>query len=332
VQGNDARPRPPLGQLGRRAPLVRVFRRVDQFVDVVAAHHGFDGAASIAFWFFLSLVPLLVFAGWILGAVARSRGADFLLNPILDLLPGAAAESLVREQIERMSRPGSDPVAPLAVVGFLWSSSSGLHNLMDVFENAVKVARRPWWKQRLLALGWVVVGLVTAAATAWLLTRVDTAFHGQDTTTAPSSAPSSSATAGPVASSDDKARRHGDLRGARNHIKQRVTKLLHTPAEQTVGALVMLSIGTTFLAGFYRLAVVHPAGVRRRAWPGALVAVAIWVAVSWGFGTYVGSLGDYALYYGGLAAVAVILVWLYLTGLALVLGAVVNAQLEGIRD
>ncbi len=329
MQANEARPRRPLDA---RAPLVRVFRRVDQFVDVVAAHHGFDGAASIAFWFFLSLVPLLVFAGWILGAVARSRGADFLLNPVLDLLPGAAAESLVREQIERMSRPGSDPVAPFAIVGFLWSSSSGLHNLMDVFENAVKVARRAWWKQRLLALAWVIVGLVTAVATVWILTRVDTAFHGQDTTaTAPSS--SASATGAPLApSADDKGKHHGEPRGTRSHIKQRVSKLLHTPAEQTVGGLLMLAIGTTFLAGFYRLAVVHPAGVRRRAWPGAFVAVAIWIAVSWGFGTYVGSLGDYALYYGGLAAVAVILVWLYLTGLALVLGAEVNAQLEGIRD
>jgi membrane protein len=314
------------------APLVRLFRRVDQFVDVVAAHHGFDGAASIAFWFFLSLVPLLVFAGWILGAVARSRGADFLLNPVLDLLPGAAAESLVREQIERMSRPGSDPVAPLAILGFLWSSSSGLHNLMDVFENAVKVARRAWWKQRLLAVAWVVVGLVTAVATVWILTRVDVAFHGQDTAVAATSSSAQPPGAPPAPSADDKARHHGDLRGARSHIKQRMTKLLHTPAEQTIGGLVMLTIGTTFLAGFYRLAVVHPAGVRRRAWPGAFVAVAIWVAVSWGFGTYVGSLGDYALYYGGLAAVAVILVWLYLTGLALVLGAEVNAQLEGIRD
>jgi membrane protein len=328
VQANEARPRPPLDG---KAPLVRAFRRVDQFIDVVAAHHGFDGAASIAFWFFLSLVPLLLFAGWILGAVARSRGADFLLNPVLELLPGPAAEQLVREQIEHMSRPGTDPIAPLAILGFLWSSSSGLHNLMDIFENAVKVARRPWWKQRLLALGWVVVGLMTAVATVWLLTRVDTAFHSQDTTVtaAPSSsAPSSSASA----SSDDKGSHRPDLRSARGHIKQRVRKLLHTPAEQTVGGLVMLVIGTTFLAGFYRLAVVHPAGVRRRAWPGAFVAVALFVAVSWGFGTYVGSLGDYALYYGGLAAVAVILVWLYLTGLALVLGAEVNAQLEGIRD
>jgi membrane protein len=46
----------------------------------------------------------------------------------------------------------------------------------------------------------------------------------------------------------------------------------------------------------------------------------------------VSSLGNYALYYGSLAAVAVLLIWLYLSSLALVFGAEVNAQLEGVRD
>ncbi len=54
--------------------------------------------------------------------------------------------------------------------------------------------------------------------------------------------------------------------------------------------------------------------------------------VSWAFGNYAVSIGDYALYYGSLAAVAVLLVWLYLTSLTLVIGAEVNAQLEGLRD
>ena len=54
--------------------------------------------------------------------------------------------------------------------------------------------------------------------------------------------------------------------------------------------------------------------------------------VSWAFEAYALSIADYALYYGSLAAVAVLLVWLYLTSLALVLGAEMNAQLEGVRD
>ena len=66
----------------------------------------------------------------------------------------------------------------------------------------------------------------------------------------------------------------------------------------------------------------------RSAWPGALAAVASWLVVSWFFGLYVVSMSSYALYYGSLAAVAVMLIWLYLTSLSLVVGAQVNAQLE----
>ena len=76
----------------------------------------------------------------------------------------------------------------------------------------------------------------------------------------------------------------------------------------------------------------HPPGVVRRAWPGAIVALTAWLVVSWGFGVYVTSLGRYALFYGSLATVAVLLVWFYLTSWALLIGAELNAQLEGLRD
>ena len=89
-----------------------------------------------------------------------------------------------------------------------------------------------------------------------------------------------------------------------------------------------MSKSTTLLAGFYRFAVEHPEGVRRRVWPGTFTAVASWLIVSWGFGLYAVSMSSYALYYGSLAAVAIMMVWLYLTSLSLVIGAEVNAHLE----
>ena len=92
----------------------------------------------------------------------------------------------------------------------------------------------------------------------------------------------------------------------------------------------MLLVALLGLALFYRFAVEHPPGIHRRAWPGAIVAIASWLLVSWVFGAYLGSLGTYAVYYGSIAAVAVLLVWLYLTSLALLLGAEVNAMLEGV--
>ena len=65
------------------------------------------------------------------------------------------------------------------------------------------------------------------------------------------------------------------------------------------------------LAIFYRTAVVHPPGVRRRVWPGTIVALLFWALVSWAFGHYVRTIAHYAVYYGSLATVAVILLWLY---------------------
>ena len=85
------------------------------------------------------------------------------------------------------------------------------------------------------------------------------------------------------------------------------------------------------LAAFYRYSVEHAPDIRRRVWPGTFAAVASWLVVSWGFGLYAVSVASYAVYYGSLAAVAVMMIWLYLTSLALVVGATVNAHLEGVR-
>src|SRR5688572_14375072 len=87
-------------------------------------------------------------------------------------------------------------------------------------------------------------------------------------------------------------------------------------------------MSTAALAAFYRTATLRSRAVRHRVWPGALVAIASWAFVSWGFAAYVATIAHYAVFYGGLAAIAVILLWLYLTSLALLVGAEVNAHLE----
>jgi membrane protein len=72
--------------------------------------------------------------------------------------------------------------------------------------------------------------------------------------------------------------------------------------------------------------------VTRRVLPGAALAVVLWLVISWAFGLYVSTLAEYAVFYGSLAAVAVLLVWLWLTSLAILVGAELNSQLEGLRD
>ena len=212
------------------------------------------------------------------------------------------------------------------MIGYFWTASSGLHNLMDVFETAARVVkRRPWWLQRAIALGWVVAGLAAACVLAWSLVRVDAALHRGDAPGRPATAAVSTSASPPTPASPARTTPIGRARGA---LKHRVHAALHTPLEEALASGLMLVVGLALLAGFYRFAVDHPPDVERRFWPGAFTAVASWLVVSWVFGIYAVSTASYALYYGSLTAVAVMLVWLYLTSLSLVVGAEVNAMLE----
>ena len=192
-------------------------------------------------------------------------------------------------------------LAPLSVLGFVWLTTNGVHNLMDVFELLIHAAPRPWWKQRLMAMAWLA-GLLSAIALAtwiWLIvTGVTADLHG-----------------------------HTHLPSLLRHASG-----LFEAGWRLLGVLTLFAaISLAAVATFYRIAVVYPDGVRPHIWPGTWVAHVLWVVVSWGFGTYVRTMGHYAIFYGSLATVAVILLWMYLTSLALVVGAEVNAQLTGLR-
>ena len=97
---------------------------------------------------------------------------------------------------------------------------------------------------------------------------------------------------------------------------------------KTAATLVAMVTATLLLAAFFRIGV-RRSEVKRVVWPGAIVTVAIATAASWGFARFARTLARYALFYGSLAAVAVFLLWLWLLCVALLVGAELNAQLEG---
>jgi membrane protein len=305
----------------------------ERLVLRLLAHNAFEAAASVAFWFFLSVMPLLVIAGFFVGQVARTRGVDDLVGPLLEVVPDSA-ESLIRSELERLAGGRGASLAPVGILGFLWTASSGLHNLMDAFEATVKAPRRAWWKQRAIALGWLVIGLATACTIAWVVVSVSRSLSGSDAVAQAPAAPPAVSQPPPGRFAPERGERGAKPsvpppRPAREPI--RVSRL-RNPRTQVLAATLLLVSGMLLLGGFYRFAVEHPPGVARRVWPGAAAAVVSWLAVSWVFGAYVSSsVATYALYYGSLAAVAILLIWLYLTSLALVLGMEVNAELEGLR-
>jgi len=72
--------------------------------------------------------------------------------------------------------------------------------------------------------------------------------------------------------------------------------------------------------------------VEHRTWywitPGSLVATVAWVTMSLGLRVYVNYFGNYTATYGSIAGVILLLLWLYLSGLVLLLGAEINAEIE----
>ena len=66
--------------------------------------------------------------------------------------------------------------------------------------------------------------------------------------------------------------------------------------------------------------------------PGAVVAVVIWIVASAAFAFYVGNFGSYNKTYGTLGGVIAFLVWMWITNLAVLFGAELNAETERARE
>ena len=71
----------------------------------------------------------------------------------------------------------------------------------------------------------------------------------------------------------------------------------------------------------------------RESLPGAAFALTLWVGVTLGFSYYVANIGSYSLLYGSLSTIMVLMLWLWLTGVALIMGGVFNRALaETMRE
>jgi uncharacterized BrkB/YihY/UPF0761 family membrane protein len=331
----------------------RILRALRRLGHGLVLHDALQAAPAMAFHFFLSLMPLLVFVGFVVGSIAKRRGVNAVLSPVLDNLP-EAAEGIVKSEVGRLA--GANALGPLAAIGFLWIASGGTQGLMHAMETVVGAPRRPWWRKRLIALGWVVSALALFAGAGFAIIQWDRVMHppevvGIETPSAANVGPekgilktasSSSVDGNGVAikretSSDPipaptAAVSSGASKGSRAERRERRRKIVRSGGERALGLSMSILFATAVLAVFYRLAVRHSKRVTRRVIPGALLAVVLWLVISWAFSLYVKSLGEYAVYYGSLAAVAVLLVWLWLTSLAILIGAELNSQLEGIRD
>lgn len=115
----------------------------------------------MAFDAFLSLIPLVAFAGYLLSRL--HQGFDVVMRPLLRAAPPAVAQ-VVADEFLRLSE--SAAVAPISLTGFLWISSGGISTAMGVFETIYNSTERSWYVRRAIAAACVIASLALVPITA----------------------------------------------------------------------------------------------------------------------------------------------------------------------
>lgn len=252
--------------------------------------------AEVAFFSLLSLPPTLLAVFGTVGYVAQALGPqaaadirDRLLDGVSPFLTGRAQEGL-GSLLDRFLEEGQAGVASVGVVLALWSASRATKVFMEAVHIAYDTTEsRTGLRRRAVAFGITLLGIFGAVVVIPLIV------------------------AGP---------RVGRAIGRPVGLESALATAWRIAYWPGVGLL-----GIALLASFY-----HFALSARTPWlrdlPGAVLAAGLWFAGAAGLRLYVSMTIENNTTYGSLAAPIAILLWLYVTALALLVGAELNAEIE----
>ena len=246
-------------------------------------------AAQLAYYFFLALFPAILF---LLALASFFPLTNFIGQAVAALRPFAPAEVLnfLEEQLRRLSNANSGGILTLGILGAIWSSSAAVVAIIGSLNRAYDIDEgRPWWKVRLTAIG------LTLALAAMILLAFSLIVVG------PTVAEHLTASFGFGA------------------VFEWTWRILQWPL---AFFLVSTAVGLVYYFA--------PDAEQDWVWitPGAIVGTVLWVIVSLAFKVYVANFADYNATYGTVGGVIVLLLWFYISGLAILVGAEMNAEIE----
>ena len=251
-----------------------------------------DRAAALAFSFILALFPLMIFLFALFGIFASHGSAlqQDLFNSLSKAVPPDAFK-VITHTISEVTRHASGGKITLGLVLTLWFASGGMASIISGLDGVYELKEtRSFFKVRLLALGLTIaLSFLIAVALAVFLAGGYVVNHLGS---------------------------HYGLEGA-------------MVMAWRVGQIV---IGLAFVIISFSLLYYYGPDVEEQHWywitPGSLVGVALWVGASYAFRTYLHFFNSYNKTYGSLGAAMILLMWLFITGLAFLLGGEINAQIE----
>jgi len=249
-----------------------------------------DMSAQLAYYFFLALFPAALFMVAIVSFVPVSGLLDAITGSLGRVAPPEVV-SLLTDQVLKIAHKQDGGLLTFGILGTIWSTSAGMTAIITTLNQAYDVKEeRPWWKVRLIAIG------LTLALAAFIVVSFALVLIGPTVA--------------------EKVAQHLYLGTA----FEWTWKVLQWP--------VVFALVTLGMAMIYYFA---PDAKQSWIWitPGSVVATTLWLVISLAFKLYVAKFNSYDnATYGVLGGVIVLLLWFYASGIAVLMGAELNAEIE----
>jgi len=266
----------------------RVFKRV---WVMIGFHELGLLAAGLAFYTFLALTPLIAATVMVYGLVADVDMVREQMASIVEVVPTDVAH-LLEEQLMRIISTNAGVTGLALVIALVFAVYGGMRAAGGMM-SALNIINEERETRGMIA-GTLRAGCLTLAAILLALTGV---LSG----------------------------------GVFAWLQVQTSVFL---GDSTQFLFKILTWGFAVLLGSCGFAIIMRYGPDRRPakwrWlaPGSLLATVLWLAVSFGFSLYVAYISNYNATYGSLSAIVVFLMWLFLSAYGVLLGALLNAEIE----
>lgn len=251
-------------------------------------HHTLQMAAALSYYFVMSLFPSLIVLSAIVAYLPVPDLFDQALTLMARFIPPDSM-GIVKKVLADVVTPNRSAFLSFGLAGTLWAASGGFAAAIEALNIAYDVQEsRPFWKTRPLAIG------LTILIGALLITALAVMIVGPH---------------------------FGDWLSGKLHL---------SVLWQWLWPYIRWAISIGFTVAAVEVLYFLGPNVKQRLFatlPGAVLAVGCWLALSYLLGMYFRSFANFNKTYGTLGAAIALMVWLYWTGFAMLVGAELNAEL-----
>ncbi len=249
----------------------------------------FNGAAALGFYLTLAIFPIMIFLMALVPYLPIADVGEAMMNFLRQVLPPSAM-SMLADVLREVTRERRGGLLSFGIIAALWSASTGMYAVMQQLNDAYEVEeKRPFLRARATAVGLTILfGALVLGAFSLVVL-------------------------GGVIQ---------QFLGDHFGFSEALLLFFRVFRWVIIVLALLLAISLVYYLGPNRR---HPFKFLSA---GTVLASVLLLAASYGFSLYTSNFNNYSAVYGSIGAVIVLMMWLYIVGLVILLGAEVNAALE----